>query len=80
MNISVKVLYFGPAADIAGKRDEIFEFAIGADVATATEKILSTYQFNNSSIAFALNQNYANGNEILKNGDELALIPPVSGG
>ena len=31
-------------------------------------------------IAFAVNQSYVSTDTILKDGDELALIPPVSGG
>ncbi|MEO6639494.1 MAG: MoaD/ThiS family protein [Ginsengibacter sp.] len=32
------------------------------------------------SYIVALNNEYASGNEAIKNGDELAIIPPVSGG
>lgn len=31
-------------------------------------------------VAFAVNQVYAPGDTVLREGDELALIPPVSGG
>ena len=31
-------------------------------------------------VAFAVNQSYVSTETILKDGDELALIPPVSGG
>lgn len=81
MNITVKVLYFGAAADIAGKRDESIEFPAGTSVDIALEKLLAKYNaLAKLSLAFAINQEYANGNELLKDGDELALIPPVSGG
>ena len=33
-----------------------------------------------SSLAVSINMEYAKGNEFLKDGDEVALIPPVSGG
>ncbi len=32
------------------------------------------------SIAVAVNQQYANGSQALEDGDEVALLPPVSGG
>lgn len=32
------------------------------------------------SYMIALNNEYASGNEAIHNGDELAIIPPVSGG
>jgi molybdopterin converting factor subunit 1 len=31
-------------------------------------------------VAFAVNRSYANTDAVLQDGDELALIPPVSGG
>ena len=33
-----------------------------------------------SPLAVSINMEYAKGNELLKEGDEIALIPPVSGG
>ena len=33
-----------------------------------------------SRVAFAVNQNYSDRKTVLNDGDELALIPPVSGG
>ena len=32
------------------------------------------------SIAIAVNQEYARAEDVLKDGDEVALLPPVSGG
>jgi molybdopterin converting factor small subunit len=32
------------------------------------------------SIAVAVNQEYARAGDVLKDGDEVALLPPVSGG
>ena len=32
------------------------------------------------SIAVAVNQEYARGGDVLRDGDEVALLPPVSGG
>jgi len=33
-----------------------------------------------SAVAYAINRDYAPATTVLKDGDELALIPPVSGG
>jgi molybdopterin synthase sulfur carrier subunit len=33
-----------------------------------------------SSVAIAVNKQYARDEDLIKNGDEIALIPPVSGG
>jgi molybdopterin converting factor subunit 1 len=82
--IKVKILFFGAAAEIAGKRDDEMMFSAGTDSGSALNKILAadpafTESFKNS-LLFAVNQEYAAGDEILRDGDELALIPPVSGG
>jgi molybdopterin converting factor subunit 1 len=82
--IKVKVLFFGAAAEIAGKKEDEISLSAGSDSGAALDKILAadpafTESFKNS-LLFAVNQEYATGEEILRDGDELALIPPVSGG
>ncbi len=37
-------------------------------------------QSNQSLLRYALNQQFANPNHIIKNGDEVAIFPPVTGG
>lgn len=79
--ITVKVLYFGVAADISGKRNEDLQLPADTTVREASQKILLAYSdLNERSLTYAINQEYADGSETLKDGDELALIPPVSGG
>ena len=36
--------------------------------------------FQRMRVAMAVNRDYASGDSLLRDGDELALIPPVSGG
>ena len=79
--ITVKVLFFGAAADAAEKREENLELPLGVTANNAFEKILTgPLKSLKPSMMFAVNQEYSEGNEILRDGDELALIPPVSGG
>jgi len=82
--IEVKVLYFGAAAEIAEKREEVLNLPSGATAYTAFSHILTAYpklkkRFENS-LLLAVNQEYAFGGTKLKHADELAIIPPVSGG
>ena len=52
-------------------------------IATAIEQLrhrLPTLADHLNHIAFALNRSYTQPNTPLQDGDELALIPPVSGG
>ena len=81
--ITVRVLFFGAARDaIAREQIEVdLESPINADGARA--KLLSEYpslQRFGKSLLFAVNQEYAESDREICEGDELAIFPPVSGG
>ena len=71
--IAVKVLFFGAARDVVGQ----------TEVANAFEQVLENFpklrRFGRS-LLFAVNQEYAAADREVKDGDELAVFPPVSGG
>jgi molybdopterin synthase sulfur carrier subunit len=83
-SIKVKVLFFGAAAELTGKRNEEITFPAGVSAANAKESVLSAYPLlgerYQGSLLFSLNEEYADGGDVLKDGDELAFFPPVSGG
>jgi molybdopterin converting factor subunit 1 len=79
----VRVLYFGVLKEIFGRESEALELEDGALVAD----LLRSYRGRElgaarfwESIAVAVNQEYARGEDLLRDGDEVALLPPVSGG
>ena len=82
--MKVQVLFFGAAADIVGKREIEFSLQTETKAREAFAKVLEAYpqiqQRFEKSLLFAVNQEYASGDEIIQNGDELAVFPPVSGG
>ena len=80
MAVSIKVLFFGAAADAAGTRQSVFE-ATGETVGIAVGEIVAKYdKLSSLNLIFAVNESYADGAFRLKNGDELALFTAVSGG
>ncbi len=84
LKITTKVLFFGAASEIVGASEIEFLFAETTNAAHAFSQILEKFpklrtSFKNS-LLFAVNQTYADGSEIIKTGDELAIFPPVSGG
>jgi molybdopterin synthase catalytic subunit len=81
--IRVRVLFFGAARDAAGHSEVDFTLAGPTNAADAFAQLLIAFpdlrRFGRS-LLFAVNQEYAEHDRVVKNGDELALFPPVSGG
>lgn len=83
MQVRVRVLFFGQLKEIVGSAQDDAELAEGARV----EDLFDRYgrQFPKlaefrPSIAASVNQEYANWRSPLSAGDEVAFLPPVSGG
>jgi len=80
---TIKVLFFGAARDATGAEEISFELPDSSTVATAREVIIGKYpalaRFG-KSLLLAVNQEYAEPHRQIRDGDELAIFPPVSGG
>lgn len=76
----VDVLLFAELQDAVGKEKLSFE-AEGLSVKELKAKWLAPYKLESIDQAMiAINEEYASEDSILKNGDVVAFIPPVSGG
>jgi MoaE-MoaD fusion protein len=78
-----KVLFFGILKDVAGLASEDAEFPTGADLRSVFESYAARFpQFRQmaSSIVIARNREFAPMTATLAEGDEVAFLPPVSGG
>ena len=80
--IKFKVLLFGVTRDLAGKNQLDIELEEGSNVKMLLEKRGSDFSrlSEMKSLMIAVNNEYAKPDHILKEKDEIALIPPVSGG
>lgn len=80
----MEVLLFGIAKDIVGKSQLQFSESdkVPNSVSELKQLISETYpEFSKlSSLAIAVNSEYAADNVSLNRNDEIAIIPPVSGG
>ena len=81
----VQVLFFGATAETIGKRKIEFRFdAENVNAEKACAEILKSFpsleKNFGKSLLFAVNQEYATGDERIKDGDELAIFTAVSGG
>ncbi|MBS1823343.1 MAG: MoaD/ThiS family protein [Acidobacteria bacterium] len=74
----VRLLYFGVLKESLGRESEMLELADGACV----EDVMARFEQEGwtRSIAVAVNREYARREDVLRDGDEVALLPPVSGG
>ena len=69
--------------DLLGRSSDTLELADGATIGTLFEYYASQYPRLNEmadSIALARNHEFAELDQVLSDGDEIALMPPVSGG
>jgi molybdopterin converting factor subunit 1 len=79
----IKVLFFGRLKEIAGVSEESLELRFDADIESlfaqyaARSPQLSQYR---SSVVASCNQEFAAWATALHSGDEVAFLPPVSGG
>jgi len=75
----VRVLYFGVLKDYFGEGADV-GLPDGASVADLLQQQRDLANFALESIAIAVNRDYAKLTDVLHEGDEVALLPPVSGG
>jgi MoaE-MoaD fusion protein len=79
----VRVLFFGQLKDIVGATEESAELSEGARLDDLFERYgrrFPRFAEFRPSIAASVNQEYADAKTALANGDEVAFLPPVSGG
>lgn len=80
--MKVKVLYFSSVKDKVGIQSEEIELE-GKTIADLKHFLSQKYpqiRENLEKVMFAINEDYAGLNTDLKEGDTVAIIPPVSGG
>lgn len=80
--MKIQVLLFGIARDIVGSSQLTMDHGGKLDVKSFKDKLKAKYPKMNhlSYFKVAVNQEFAGDDHILHEGDEIALIPPVSGG
>lgn len=81
--MKVKVRYYSAHREITKKVEEIIEIHDKATLNELLEKLTGMYpemKKIRESTLISLNHKYAKGDEKIKDGDEIALFPPVEGG
>ncbi len=81
--MTIRVLAFASLADRLGKGEFSLDLDEGTSVSDALDALAKRFPDVKSfgtSLAVAVNHRYVASDSPLSAGDELALIPPVSGG
>lgn len=77
----VSVLFFGAASGAAGTRKAAIELTADLQADDLFRQIVSEFPgLGKHRLLMAVNQEYATGGEIIRNGDEIAIFTAVSGG
>lgn len=81
--MKVRLLFFAILRDITGKSEDTMELPDGTRAADVWNRLreqhreLSGYQRPPMT---AVNESYVDADHLLRDGDEVAFIPPVAGG
>ncbi len=79
----LRVHLFATFREIVGSAEIPWTAREGATLASLVDEILATYPRlagHRGSMLLAVNESFATPDAILHDGDEVALLPPVSGG
>jgi len=79
----ITVLFFGSLKELAGRSSESLELPDGAPLHDVLEHYAGQFPGMRPmlpSLALAVNQEYSAPQRVLQAGDEVGLLPPVSGG
>jgi molybdopterin converting factor subunit 1 len=81
--VRVTVRLFARLRDIAGASELAREIQPGATIGSVWQQLAGEYpelMRYERSISSAVNADYARMDQVLREGDEVAFLPPVSGG
>lgn len=79
--MKVQVLFFGATAGSVGEREIGFSIKEASTADEVFGEIVRKFPgLTEHKLLFSLNQEYARGDELIRDGDELAIFTAVSGG
>ena len=81
--MKVRVLFFGVTRDITGLQEECAEVRAGARVEDLFELYARRFpklEAMARSLRWGVNQDFGERERVLQENDEVAFLPPVSGG
>jgi sulfur-carrier protein len=80
--MKIQLLFFGIATDLVGRNSLTYSIQENTSIKDLKNLFIDDYVNlkNINEFAIAINEEYANEDLLIKDGDVVAIIPPVSGG
>jgi molybdopterin converting factor subunit 1 len=81
--MKIRLLFFAVLRDIAGRSEKVIDVPEGARAGDVWQRLRDRHPELRDYIQppmIAVNESYVTAEEPLRDGDELAFIPPVAGG
>ena len=80
--MTISVLFFGMSSDLAGSSSATLEIKEDSTVSSFKSQLKHAFpnMKNLQEFAVAVNETYSNDEDMIHEGDEIAILPPVSGG
>ncbi len=82
-SMTIRLRFFGPLGDLFKATEENFSCTEGKTASEILDLLLAQTglsEVRQMPLRFAVNDEFAAATVVLKQGDTLALLPPVSGG
>ena len=81
--MKIRLLFFAVLRDIAGRSEDVIELPDGTRAGDVWQRLRDEHAALRDYVQppmIAVNESYVSADERLRDGDELAFIPPVAGG
>lgn len=81
--VSIRLKFFASAREIVGKKDLVIDIKRGSKAKDVLDRLMERYpdlKQLEDQLILAVNKQTGRADKMIEDGDEIAVLPPVSGG